>query len=169
MKSTFTLLILLFIIISCDEGLAPIESEVESRTGFGGTVTFIGEWPADITQTNIVLFQDPLSSEEDFNIVNLKYLSTSIPFGVSEYEYNTVDSILFGNVTAGEYAFLAVAQTTNEEISLERKDWFVVGIYYDNDDLTTPGEVVVEENKFKDNINIICDFSNPPPQPPGGN
>ena len=169
MKSTFTLLILLFIIISCDEGLAPIESEVESRTGFGGTVTFIGEWPADITQTNIVLFQDPLSSEEDFNIVNLKYLSTSIPFGVSEYEYNTVDIILFGNVTAGEYAFLAVAQTTNEEISLERKDWFVVGIYYDNDDLTTPGEVVVEENKFKDNINIICDFSNPPPQPPGGN
>ena len=169
MKSTFTLLILLFIIISCDEGLAPIESEVESRTGFGGTVTFIGEWPADITQTNIVLFQDPLSSEEDFNIVNLKYLSTSIPFGVSEYEYNTVDSILFGNVTAGEYAFLAVAQTTKEEISLERKDWFVVGIYYDNDDLTTPGEVIVEENKFKDNFNIICDFSNPPPQPPGGN
>ena len=169
MKSTFTLLILIFIIISCDEGLAPVEPEGEGRTGFGGTVTFIGEWPADITQTNIVLFQDPLSSEEDFNIVNLKYLSTSIPFGVSEYEYNTVDSILFGNVTAGEYAFLAVAQTTNEEISLERKDWFVVGIYYDNDDLTTPGEVVVEENKFKDNINIICDFSNPPPQPPGGN
>jgi len=169
MKFTFTLLILLFIIISCDEGLAPVDPETEGKTGFGGIVTFIGEWPAGITQTNIVLFQDPLLSEEDFNIVNLKYLSTSIPFGVSEYEYNTVDSILFGNVTAGEYAYLAVAQTTNEEISLERKDWFVVGIYYDNGNTTTPGEVIVEENKFKDNFNIICDFSNPPPQPPGGN
>lgn len=157
------------IFVSCDGGLAPKESGLEYQTGFGGTVSFIGEWSPDITQTNIVLFKNPLLSEEDFNIQNLKYLSTPILFGSDDYIYTTVDSILFGNVDAGKYAYLAVVQSTSEELSLDRKDWFVVGVYNAEEIGLNIGEIFIEENRFKFDVNIICDLNNLPPQPPGGN
>lgn len=168
MKIFVVILVLTISIISCDGGLAPTEPGMENKTGFGGTITFIGEWPTDITQTNIVLFKDPILSEADFNISNLKYLSTSIPFGSSDYGYNTIDSIMFGNVVEGKYAYLAVVQTKAEKISFDRKDWFVVGIYQSEEAGSEPGTITVIKNKFKFDINIICDFNNPPLQPPGG-
>ena len=168
MKFFFILIFAAIFIVSCDGGLAPIDSELENQTGFGGTITFIGDWDAEMTQTNIVLFKDPILSEADFNISNLKYLSTSIPFDSKEYSYNTIDSISFGNVVADKYSYLAVVQTKAVEISLDRKDWFVVGVYQSANSSSEPGEITVEENKFKFDVNIICDFNNLPPQPPGG-
>lgn len=168
MKFIFIILLAVILIVSCDGGLAPTEPGLENKTGFGGTITFIGDWDPEITQTNIVLFKDPLLSEADFNIQNLKYLSTSIPFGTTEYSYNTIDSISFGNVEAGKYAYLAVVQTKADPITMNRKDWFVAGVYQSRESGSEPGEITVEENKFKFDINIICDFNNPPPQPPGG-
>ena len=169
MKLLFVTCFCIITLISCDGGLAPKESGLEYQTGFGGTVSFVGNWSHDITYTNIVLFKDPILSEEDFNIQNLKYLSTPIPLGSDEYNYTTVDSILFGNVEPGKYSYLAVVQSTSEELSLDRKDWFVVGIY--NSDVVgwNEGEIIVEESKFEFDVDIVCDFNNPPPQPPGGN
>ena len=168
MKFFFILIFAAIFIVSCDGGLAPIDSELENQTGFGGTITFIGDWSPDITQTNIVLFKDPILSEADFNISNLKYLSTSIPFDSKEYSYNTIDSISFGNVIADKYSYLVVVQTKERTISLDRKDWFVVGVYQSADSGAEPGEITVEKNKFNFDVNIICDFNNLPPQPPGG-
>jgi len=168
MKFFFILIFAAIFIVSCDGGLAPIDSELENQTGFGGTISFFGDWDSEVTQTNIVLFKDPLLSDTDFNIANLKYLSTSIPFGSSDYSYNTIDSIIFGNVEAGNYAYLAVVQTKEEEISFNRKDWFVVGVYQSADLGAEPREITVEKNKFNFDVNIICDFNNLPPQPPGG-
>lgn len=163
-------IILLFTVslISCDGGLAPTGSDIANKTGFSGSTTFIGEWDSEVTQTNIVLFKDPILSEEDFNIVNLRYLSTSIPLSSNDYNYNTIDSLLFGDVVAGKYSYLAVVQSKAKEISFDRKDWFVVGVYQSEEAGSEPGEIIVEENKFKFDVNIICDFNNPPPQPPGG-
>ncbi len=169
MKFYVILFACLVILASCDGGLAPKESGLEYQTGFGGTISFVGSWSPEVTQTNIVLFKDPILSEEDFNIQNLKYLSTPIPFGADDYFYTTVDSILFGNVESGKYSYLAVIQTTAEVISLEREDWFVVGIYNSGKEGLAEGEIYVEENKFKFETNIICYFENLPPQPPGGN
>ena len=166
MKFYFIIILAAIFLVSCDGGLAPTEPGLENKTGFGGTITFVGNWDPEITQTNIVLFKDPLLSEADFNIQNLRYLSTAIPFGTTEYSYNSIDSILFGNVEAGKYAYLAVVQTKAEQISMDRKDWFVVGVYQSEG--TEPGEIKIEENKFKFDVNIVCDFNNPPPQPPGG-
>ena len=53
--------------------------------------------------------------------------------------------------------------------SLSRKDWFVTGVYYANEDTTIPGILTIPEDTFVDNINIYCDFDNHPPQPTGGN
>ena len=112
MKFFFILIFAAIFIASCDGGLAPIDSELENQTGFGGTITFIGDWSPDITQTNIVLFKYPILSEADFNISNLKYLSTSIPFDFKEYSYNTIDSISFGNVVADKYSYLVEEDST---------------------------------------------------------
>lgn len=169
MKFFGILLACLVIFASCDGGLAPKESGLEYQTGFGGIISFVGNWDPDVTYTNIVLFKDPILSEEDFNIHNLKYLSTPIPFGSAEYNYTTIDSILFGNVESGKYAYLAVVQSKSEDLSLQRKDWFVVGIYNSGEEGLADGEIYIEENKFKFETNIRCDFENLPPQPPGGN
>jgi len=168
MKIYKLILALAIFTISCDGGLAPNDTGMENMTGFGGSISFMGEWPSDITQTNIVLFKDPILTEADFNIDNLKYLSTSIPFNSLDYSYNTIDSLLFGNVTSGKYFYLAVIQTKEKSISFDREDWFVVGIYESTDENSEPGEIIVEENKFNFEVNIICDFNNIPPQPPGG-
>jgi hypothetical protein len=52
--------------------------------------------------------------------------------------------------------------------TLNRKDWIVIGLFYSENDSTNPGKIKVNRGQFIDNVNIDCDFNNPPPQPPGG-
>jgi hypothetical protein len=163
----YTWLPFLLILLSCNKGIAP---EVElPEPGFSGTVIFIGDWPQDITRTHIVLFKEPLEDSTDFNILNLGFISEEIPFGSSEFNYNTSLNAVIGGIEAREYAYLAVAQSKTSDLSLLRKDWFVVGIYCNETDLTCTGRLVVPAGTFLENINITVDFNNPPPQPPGGN
>ncbi|HSD63314.1 MAG TPA: hypothetical protein VLB50_05920, partial [Ignavibacteriaceae bacterium] len=70
-------------------------------------------------------------------------------------------------ISAGSYAYVVVVQQKTPQISLNKKDWIVAGVYYANGDTTQPGRLIIPENSFIKNINIICDFDNPPPQPPG--
>jgi hypothetical protein len=163
--SKWLICIPLILLVSCDKGIAPEQDNVEP--GFSGTVTFQGEWPANVTRTHLVLFKDPLLSEEDFNAENLVYVSGEITYGAEEYNYNTLEGALLGNVVPGEYAYLAVAQSNSLFISLERSAWRVVGVYYNGDE-SQPGKVIIPEGTFVTGININCDFNNPPQQPPGG-
>jgi hypothetical protein len=164
--------LVIVIFISCDQdhGIAPKPFIVE-KTGFGGTVTFQGTWPDSIQRTHIVVFKDPLLSSADFNIFNLKYVSWEIPYGTQIHHYTSIDSsVLPGDSTfaPGEYAYVAVAQQKTIDLSLFRKDWIVAGVYYELGDTLRPGTMVIQESTYTSNINIICDFDNPPPQPPGG-
>ena len=156
---------------SCDHGIEP-KPIVAEPPGFGGTITFSGEWPDSITRTHIVVFKDPLLSASDFNIFNLKFVSNEIPFGTRTYVYSSRDSSFVpgtGLFEPGTYAYVAVAQQFTENLSLLRRDWFVAGVYYANGDTTQPGTLVIPDSTFIQFINITCDFNNPPPQPPGGN
>jgi hypothetical protein len=166
LKSKYLILILAFIALSCNKGLSPVSAD-ENVASFSGTILFKGDWPKNVTRTYLVVFQDPLVSASDFNVLNLKYLSLEIPYGVSEYDYNSADSSYI-QIKAGEYSYIAVAQQTTPELSLERKDWTVVGVYYANDDTAQPGKLIIPQNTLVKNINIVCDFNIPPPQPPGG-
>jgi len=86
--------------------------------------------------------------------------------------YSSADSSYFppdGIIESGEYSYIGVAQQSTVELSLSRKDWIVAGVYYANGDTTQPGKLTIPENTMVRNINIICNFDNPPPQPPGGN
>jgi hypothetical protein len=103
----------------------------------------------------------------------LKFLSLEIPLGVQTYEFSSLDSSYIpqnpGPFLPGTYSYVAAAYQTTENLSLARRDWFVSGVYYANGDTTQPGKITINENVFLDNVNIVCDYDNPPPQPPGGN
>ncbi len=155
---------------ACDKGIEP-KNELEP-TGFSGTVTFIGEWPANIKRVFIVVFKDPLLTPADFTVTNLKFLSREIPLGVSSYHFSSMDTAIIpqtpGPFLPGRYAYVAVVYQTTENLSLDRKDWIVAGVYYTNGNTSEPATMVISENIFLTDINITCDFNNPPPQPPGG-
>jgi hypothetical protein len=170
-KKYLITLIIPVIFYACDKGIEPLPEE-ERGTGFGGKISFIGQWPDSVTRTHLVVFKDPLNAVADFNIFNLRFVSNEIPFGTLEYNYSSLDSSVIpgeGEFQQGDYAYVAVAQQTTVDVSLNRNDWFVVGVFYKDGDTTQPGILTIPPDTFVDNINITCDFNNPPPQPPGGN
>ena len=84
MRAIAILLLSVFIFVSCDKGLSPDLADV--NPGFGGTITFGGEWNPDIVQTHVVVFKNPLLSIDDFNVFNLTFVSDIIPNGSESYE-----------------------------------------------------------------------------------
>jgi len=162
-------ILLIILLVGCDQGVEP--KPISEPTGFSGEITFIGNWPNDIQRTHIVVFKNPLLSENDFNISNLKYVSEEIPNGIQIYNYTSLEfSIIPGEefLEPDEYSYIAVAQSKTIELTLNRSDWFVAGLYYSPGDSTQPGRIITLEDSVLENINITCDFNNPPPQPPGG-
>lgn len=165
----FLSIILLISISNCNKGIAPLPPQ---EAGFSGTISFIGTWPDSVQRTHLVVFQNPLNSASDFNAFNLRYVSLEIPYGISEYSFNSLDSAFVpqsGHLAPGEYSYVCVAQSKTPQLSLNRKDWYVVGVYYAHGDTSKPGKLIIPDNTLMKNINITCDFNNPPPQPPGGN
>ena len=159
--------------VSCnsEHGIAP-KPIGKQEFGFGGNIVFSGEWPDSIKLMVLVVFKNPLLNDRDFVITNMRYLSVPIPLNTQTYQYSSLDTALIpimpDEVSPSEYSYVAVAQS-NKEFSLSRKDFFVAGVYYANSDSTNPGTLTIPSNTYVDNINIYCDFDNPPPQPPGGN
>jgi hypothetical protein len=156
------LIIVLFYIYGCNKGLGPV-----SETGFSGTITFVGNWPEGITRTHIVVFKNELKTPIDFSLINLKYISLGIPYGVKTFKFKSTDSSYIP-IGSGTYEYVAVVQSKTPDLSIIRSDWFVAGVYYTNGDTSKPGILEIPENTLVENINIVCDFNNPPPQPPGG-
>lgn len=166
-KKTLIILITGLFFYSCGEGISPEPEGKIKAKGFGGEVVFKGNWPAGITRTLIVAFKNPLISTGDFNAFNLGFVSDTIPYGTSSITYNSLNNPLL-EILPGEYSYVAVAQSRTPTISLNRKDWTVVGVYSSNGDESTPGKLIISQDEFVPDINIICDFDNLPPQPPGG-
>ena len=162
------------ILVSCDaeHGIAP-KPIVDTEFGFGGNIVFYGAWPDSVKRIILVIFKDPLINPGYFVITNIGYLSFELPLGVQTYQYSSIDSALIPliqyDIPPSVYHYVAVVQQSTEELSLFREDWFVTGVYYADGDTTTPGILTIPEDTFVDDINIYCDFDNPPAQPPGGN
>ncbi len=168
---SFLLFLIIILSYSCDKGIAPLPEQQEV-SGFEGTIFFVSSWPDSIRRTHLVIFKNPLLQPWDFVIFNLKFISNEIPFGVRSYKFSSLDSAVIpvspGPFEPGDYAYVAVAHQTTEELSLARKDWFVSGVYYVNNDTSKPGILRIEPNKITRNVNIRVDFNRLPTQPPGG-
>lgn len=150
--------------MSCGEGIEPGVEKTIEQTGFGGTVYFFGEWPDTVKRTFIVAFRNEIKNAGDF-VLQLGFISDSIPNNSKQFIYSSLINPILP-ITAGEYNYVVVAQSATPEISLLRKDWRVVGVFYVNSDTSKPGKLILTDNQFIRNINITCDFDNPPPQPP---
>lgn len=159
-------------ISGCNKGIEPEPQKPPSneKLGFSGKVTFTGNWPVGIKRTHIVVFKNEIKTSDDFFPPNLAFVIDSIPSGRKDFTYNSVDNnfISVFSLAPGDYKYIVVAQSKTPAISLERKDWFIVGIYYKNNDLTKPGIMTLQDGKMTTGIDIAVDFNNPPPQPPGG-
>lgn len=166
-KYSILILLAALLFYSCGEGISPEPEGKTKITGFGGIIVFNGKWPEGVTRTHIVAFKNPLNSIGDFNAFNLGFVSDSIPFGTRTIFFSSLKNPIL-DILPGEYSYVAVAQSRTPTMSLNRKDWFVVGVYYSNNDYSKPGKLLIPENQFVTNINITCDFNNPPTQPPGG-
>ena len=162
---TFFLIIFSVSFISCDKGIEPYREETEADlTSFEGKVTFIGTWPEGVMRTYIVVFSEP----SRFDVSTLNFIIGPIPYNSTEFIYNSIENNLglIPTLNPGEYPYIIVAQSKTPELSLSRKDWTVAGVYYLDGDTTNPGKVKIEKGKVTTGINIICDFNNPPVQPP---
>lgn len=170
MKKVIAIILLAYILISCDKGIEPYPEPVDpENTGIAGTVTFLGNWPSGIARTHIVLFKNQIQTEADFFPPNLSYVSNEIDSGTVSLEYDSrTNNLLDVNIAPGTYRYIVVAQSTKDALSLDRKDWFVVGVFYAPNDNSKPGSIIINEGRVTENVDIICDFDNPPPQPPGG-
>lgn len=153
------------LISGCGKGLAPEPEEEITQAGFGGTVYFKGQWPDSVKRTFIVAFKNEIKTAGDF-ILQLGFISDSIPNNTKQIIYSSLVNPVVP-ITPGEYKYIVVAQQSTPGISFLRQDWTVAGVYYANDDTTKPGSIVISEDRFLKDINITCDFDNPPPQPPG--
>jgi hypothetical protein len=165
------IIIVLFNFIGgCDKGIEPLPSAPSGPTGFSGKVTFTGTWPTDIKRTHLVVFKDPLLSSADFFPPNLSFVIDSIPNGTKEFNYNSIDNNFISTFTlaAGTYKYIIVAQSKTPLLSLNRSDWFVVGIYTTNGNQSDPGLMTIQQGYITTGIDINVDFNNPPLQPPGG-
>lgn len=169
-KKIISLFIILTIIIinGCDKGIEPEPEKPTGPSGFSGKITFIGNWPDDVKRTHLVVFKKIIQTSEDFFPPNLSFVSDSIPYKSTEFTYNSLENNFLPilQLGPGEYSYVVVAQSKTSEISLDRKDWYVVGIYCVNGDQTTPAKLIIQSGKITENVNIIVNFNNPPPQPP---
>ncbi len=175
MKKIFAaavVLAFLSLVAGCDKGIEP-EPIKTGVTGFSGKVTFIGNWPAGITRTHIFVFKNPILSSQDFSFLNLSFVIDPIPYQSQEFVFNSVDQnyILhnFGldfKLMPGEHSYVMVAQSKTPEISFDRKDWVIVGVYCVNGDQSKPKPLTILDREITTGVDIIVDFNNPPPQPP---
>ena len=174
LKNIFVLFLILILslISGCDKGIEP-EPETTfppGQMGFSGKVTFTGGWPAGIKRTHIVIFKNQIQTSDDFFPPNLAFVIDSISYRSIQFTYNSVNNnfIPIFQIAPGDYQYIVVAQSRTQDISLERKDWFIVGIYYKNNDRSRPGTMTIQDGRMTTGIDVYVDFNNPPPQPPGG-
>ena len=175
MQKTVILIAIIIILMNaagCDKGIEPLPEKVVTPgvMGFSGKVTFTGTWPSGVMRTHIVVFKDQIKTSDDFFPPNLSFVIDSIPYRSSEFSYNSVDNnfISVFKLAPGNYNYIVVAQSKTPLLSLDRKDWFIVGVYYKGTDLTVPGVLTLNDGIMTTGVNIRVDFNNPPPQPPGG-
>jgi hypothetical protein len=177
MKKILPIIIGVVLLISlggCDKGIEPEpEPTLSGQTGFSGKVTFIGTWPTGITRTHLFVFKNPILSSQDFSFLNLSFVIDPIPYQSTEFSINSPSQNYiehnFGldfKLSPGEHSYVMVAQSKTADISFDRKDWVIVGVYCINGDQSKPKKLTILDREITTGINIVVDFTNLPPQPP---
>ncbi len=119
-------------------------------------VTFVGgpdAWPAadSVLDIRIAAFKEyPPTSVIGYTDQRLIYKvqSQSYSLEIAEVPINI--------------KYIAVEQQFGGDIS---KDWRIIGVFTRSGDVTMPSELTINEGQLFNNIDIIVNFSNLPPNP----
>ncbi|KAF0150325.1 MAG: hypothetical protein FD143_2619 [Ignavibacteria bacterium] len=155
---------LTILIVSCDKGIEP----VDGLSAFSGKITFNGAWPQEIKRTHLVVFREPIKSVNDFSASNLSFVLDSIPYGAKEFNYNSGEmqfNPLF-SIKPGSHKYVVVAQSKTPELTLNRIDWTVVGVYSELGNPAKPKPLIINTGKTTTGVDITVNFQSLPPQPP---
>ncbi len=159
MRKKIFILSTLFFFLSCDHGLKPPETETSpayEEPGFGGTVYFKGTWPDTIYDLRVVAFRKYPPQDIINEVIQGKAkFSETLPNKVDSAKYQVL-------ADTGKWEYVVVALQYGSNIF---SDWKAIGVYDTTPEDTIPTPIYIPYGKFLRNININCDFNNPPPQP----
>ncbi len=160
MKSKILIFVLtLFIISSCDEGLAP--PPPVKKASISGTITYISgkdKWP-------------PKDSVLDIRVVAFKNEPPKDILGevTSGNAFFTGSLPSFTDTSSYFLEFIEPPLTIKYLVAAQQYgsifDWRVIGVWTLNGDNTKPSSINIEPGKNYKNINIKVDFEHLPPQP----
>ncbi len=154
----FAAVVLVFL-ASCDEGLTPdpIDNTVP---GLGGLVTVVSAWPpADsVRDLRIVAFRNYPPRDILTEVLGgTAIFSDQLQYDSSRQVYRIV-----GEELQGAFAYVVAAQQFGDNLF---QDWRVVGVYTLSGDVNLPSPVDLEAGRYIDDVDILVDFNNLPPQP----
>jgi hypothetical protein len=148
----------------CDQGLAP-----PLETKISGVVVFRGgqsAWPAQdsLVDLRVVFFQDYPPSNLIGDVLGGKaiftssLLNTSAPGGYDSARFE----IIVPDPVPAQFRYVAVAQQFGSNIF---SDWRAVGVFAPFDRRDTPTAIPLSTGSQIENIRIVVDFNDLPPQP----
>lgn len=176
--------VLLICYSGCDKGLAPPPPipplDPNAPTGFGGIIRFRNWPPPDsvdlvIQELRIAAFKSP---PVDTTGLLVEFLLGNVviypPVGTTAYSKrdsagNLRDTIHYSifftpgvDSLPASYSYIAMAWRYSSNIFA---DWRPAGLYTTQPGTFNPGSITVRKNVFIPNVDINCDFRNPPPRP----
>lgn len=168
----------------CDKGLAPLPPvppiDPNAPTGFGGIIRFSNWPPLDsvdliVQELRIAAFKEPPVDTTGlfFELVRGNIIIYP-PIGTTAYAKRDStgrlrDSIHYSILfTTGldslprSYSYIAMAWRYGTNFFT---DWRPAGLYTTQPGTFNPGSITVKKNVFISNVDLNCDFRNPPPTP----
>ena len=158
------IILILFLLFSCDHGISPTKTEKISETkstGISGTI-FYQNWPQDsLFDLRLVIFKnyppaDIVGEVTSGEAVAYPDISlSSLPF----YEDSTEFEV---SLDPQVYEYIVVAQQFGPAVFF---DWRVVGQYDTTLNDTLPSSIEVFSDSMIRDINVFVDFDSLPGQP----
>jgi hypothetical protein len=183
----FSVALLVFISGGCDKGLTPpppppaAPPELrDSITGFGGVISFRNWPPLDsvdqqVQELRLVAFKNPPIDTSGLIIEFLRGNVLVFPrIGTTAYSKRDSSGRLRDTIrysiefTPGvdslpfTYSYIAIAWRYGTNFFA---DWRPAGLYTTQPGTFIPGAITVREYRYLRNIDVNCDFRNPPPIP----
>jgi len=153
MKKLINLILLIFLLVSCQEGLAPIEKAI-----IKGKITFVGALPPDslIKDLRVVAFNNYPRRDIVSEVLTGNAIFTESLLPIKNQECNYFIEI---DKFPSTIAYLVVARQYGTLF-----EWDVVGIY-SNDTVNYVPEKIVLSKPATINIDFVVDFNRKLPQP----
>lgn len=168
MKKVLCFIFALLTFSGCDKGLSPpLPDKVDQ--GINGKIYYQGNYPDSLREHRLIaakMYRKYRSINEILNLILSGSDSIQVypPIAGPPLPLTKIDSLEYKfSLPPATYKYIAVVQSTGDLIDSTK--WKVVGVYATYNEIFQPYEVTVKLGEYIENINIIVDYDNLPPQP----